>query len=70
MKIELCFILVDLQVDAQNSYLFAYNTFIKILHMFRTIPCSSSGGLLRNGIRAALLPPRSEGETRDYYCSC
>jgi hypothetical protein len=27
--------LVDLQLDAQNSYLFAYNTFIKILYMFR-----------------------------------
>jgi hypothetical protein len=26
--------LVDLQLDAQNSYLFTYNTFIKILYMF------------------------------------
>jgi len=25
--------LVDLQLDAQNSYLFTYNTFIKILYM-------------------------------------
>jgi len=42
--------LVDLQIDAQNSYLFIYNTFIKILYMFRTLPCSSSGGLSRNRI--------------------
>jgi hypothetical protein len=27
--------LVDLQLDAQNSCLFTYNTFIKILYMFR-----------------------------------
>ena len=27
--------LVDLQLDAQNSYLFTYNTLIKILYMFR-----------------------------------
>ena len=26
--------LVDLQLDAQNSCLFTYNTFIKILYMF------------------------------------
>ena len=42
--------LVDLQLDAQNSYLFTYNTFIKILYMFRALPCSSSGGLHRNCI--------------------
>jgi hypothetical protein len=42
--------LVDLQLDAQNSYLFTYNTFIKILHMFRALPCSYSGGLRRNCI--------------------
>jgi hypothetical protein len=40
--------LADLQIDAQNSYLFIYNTFIKILYMFRALPCSSSGGLRRN----------------------
>ena len=40
--------LVDFQLDAQNSYLFVYNTFIKILYMFRALPCSSSGGLRRN----------------------
>jgi hypothetical protein len=40
--------LVDLQLDAQNSYLFTYNTFIKILYIFRSLPCSSSGGLRRN----------------------
>ena len=45
--------LVDLQLDAQNSYLFIYNTFIKILYMFRAIPCSSSGGLRRNCMYAA-----------------
>ena len=41
--------LVDLQLDAQ-SYLFIYNTFIKILYMFRALPCSSSAGLRRNCI--------------------
>jgi hypothetical protein len=35
---------VDLQLDAQNSYLFTYNTFIEILYMFRALPCSYSGG--------------------------
>ena len=40
--------LVDFQLDAQNSYLFTYNTLIKILYMFRALPCSSSGGLRRN----------------------
>ena len=45
--------LVDLQLDAQKSYLFTYNTFIKILYMFRVLPCSSSGGLRRNCICAA-----------------
>jgi len=45
--------LVDLQLDAQNSYLFTYNTFIKILYMFRALPCSSLGGLHRNCIHAA-----------------
>ena len=45
--------LVDLQLDTQNSYLFTYNTFVKILYMFRALPCSSSGGLRRNCIYAA-----------------
>jgi len=45
--------LVDFQLDAQNSYLFTYNTFIKILYMFRALPCSSSGGLRRNYIYVA-----------------
>jgi hypothetical protein len=40
--------LVDFQIDAQNSYLFTYNTVITILYMFRALPCSSSGGLLPN----------------------
>ena len=44
---------VKLKLDAQNSYLFIYNTFIKTLYMFRALPCSSSGGLRRNCIYAA-----------------
>ena len=40
--------LVDLQLDAQNYYLFTYNTFIKILYVFRALSCSSSGGPRRN----------------------
>jgi hypothetical protein len=44
--------LVDLQLDAQNSYSFTYDTFIKILYMLRALPCSSSG-LRRNCIYAA-----------------
>ena len=43
--------LVDLQLDAQNSCLFTYNTVIKIPCMFRALPCSSSGGLRRNCIQ-------------------
>jgi hypothetical protein len=45
--------LVDFQLDAQNSCLFTYNTFIKILYMFRALPCLSSGGLRRNCVYAA-----------------
>ena len=45
--------LVYFQLDAQNFYLFTYNTFIKILYMFRALPCSTSGGLRRNCIYAA-----------------
>jgi hypothetical protein len=45
--------LVDLQLDAQNSYLFTYNTFIKILYMFQALICSSSGGPRHNCIYAA-----------------
>jgi hypothetical protein len=45
--------LVDLQLDAQNSYLLTYNTFIKILYMFRALPCLSSGGPRRNCMYAA-----------------
>ena len=44
---------VDLQLDPQNSYLFTYNIFIKILYMLRALPCSSSGGLRHNCICAA-----------------
>jgi hypothetical protein len=43
----------DLQIDAKNSYLFTYNTFIKSLYMFRALHCSSSGGLRRNCVYAA-----------------
>jgi len=46
--------LVDFQLDAQNSYLFTYSTFIKILYMFRGLPCSSSGSLRRNCIYLAI----------------
>ena len=45
--------LVDFQLDVQNSYLFVYNTFIKILYIFRALLCSSSGSLRRNCIYAA-----------------
>ena len=45
--------MVDLQLDAQNSCLFTYNTIIKIFYMFRALPCSSSEGLRRNCIYAA-----------------
>jgi hypothetical protein len=45
--------LVDLQLDTKNSYLLTFNTFIKILYMFRALPYSSSGGLRRNCIYAA-----------------
>ena len=45
--------MADLQLDAQNSCLLTYNTFIKTLYMFRALPCSSSGGLRRNCIYAA-----------------
>ena len=44
--------LVDLQRDPQNSYLFTYNTFIKILYIFRELLWPSSGGPLRNRIHA------------------
>ena len=44
--------LINLQIDAQNSYLFTYNTFIKILYIFRASSCSSSGGLRSNCIYA------------------
>jgi hypothetical protein len=44
--------LVDFQPDAQDSYLFTYNTVIKILYMFRALPCLSSGGLRRSCIYA------------------
>ena len=45
--------LIDFQLDAQNSYLFIYHTFIKIFYMFRALDCSFSGVLRRNYIYAA-----------------
>ena len=45
--------LIDFQLDAQNSYLFIYNTFIEILYMFRALPCSSSGGPRRSFLTGA-----------------
>ena len=45
--------LVDFQLDVHISYLFTYNTFIKILYMFPALPCSSSGGLRRNWLYGA-----------------
>ena len=53
LTVHLSITLVDLQLDEQNPYLFVYNTFIKILYMFRALPCSSSGGMRRNCIYAA-----------------
>jgi hypothetical protein len=47
---------VDLQLDAQNSYLFTYNTFIKFLYMFRALPCSFSGGVRHNCIYKYVSP--------------
>ena len=48
-----CLTLIDFQLDAQSSYLFIYNTFIKILYMFWALPCSSSGGPRRNCVYTA-----------------
>jgi len=48
--------LFDLQLDAQHSYLYTYNAFIKIRYMFRALPCSSLGVLRRNCIYAVTIP--------------
>jgi hypothetical protein len=45
--------LVDIQLDAPNSYLFIHNIFIKIFYMFRPLTCSSAGGLRCKCIYAA-----------------
>jgi len=45
--------LVNFQLDEKIFIYFVYNTFIKILYMFRALPCSSSEGLGRNCIYAA-----------------
>ena len=53
--------LVDLQLDAQNSYLVTYNIFIKILYMFRALLRSSSGGLQEAAyIQLRRRPPEDE----------
>jgi hypothetical protein len=54
-RIQIGFImtLIDFQLDAQNSYLFIYNTFIEILYMLRALPCSSSGGPRRSFLTGA-----------------
>jgi hypothetical protein len=65
--------LVDFQIDAQNSYLFIYNTYIKILYMFPALPCSSSGGLRRNciyagsGIVTLLVSSLSAGDCPEHW---
>jgi len=62
--------LVDLQLDAQNSYLFTYNTFIKILYMFRALLCSSSGGLHHNFIyMQPLVSSLSAGDCLVHRCT-
>jgi hypothetical protein len=43
----------DLQLDALNSCLFTYNTFMKLLYMFRALTMPSSGGPRRNCICVA-----------------
>jgi len=54
LKVHLSISSVNFQLDAQHSlFIYIYNTFIKILYMFRALPCSSSGGLRRNCIYAA-----------------
>jgi hypothetical protein len=38
---------VNFQLDAKNYlFIYIYNTFIKILYMFRAVRCLSSGGLI------------------------
>jgi hypothetical protein len=49
LTVHLSLNLANFQLDAQSSlfiYLFIYNTFIKILYMFRAVSCSSLGGLI------------------------
>jgi len=65
-----CITLVDFQLDAQNSYLFIYNTFIKIFYMFRALPCSSSEGLHRNCIyMQPLVSSLSAGDCLVHRCT-
>jgi hypothetical protein len=40
VNLRMILTLVDLQLDAQNPYLFTYNILIKILYMFRALPCA------------------------------
>jgi hypothetical protein len=53
IKRHMFILFFDLQLHAQNYYLFTYNIFIKVLSMFRALPCSSSGDVRRNCIHAA-----------------
>jgi len=53
LDVTLIFLWFDHQLGAQNSCLFTYNTFIKLLYMFRALLCSFSGGLRRNCIYPA-----------------
>jgi hypothetical protein len=48
--------LVDLQLDAQNSYLFTYNTFIKILYMFRALLCFFLTGAQDSHLHRVTIP--------------
>ena len=48
--------LVDLQLDAENSYLFTYNTFIKILYMFRELPCFFLTGAQDSHLQRVAIP--------------
>jgi hypothetical protein len=50
LSVHLSITLVEFQINAQNSYLFIYNTFIIVLYIFRPLPCLSSGGLCRKSI--------------------
>jgi hypothetical protein len=58
--------LVNFQLDAQNSYLFIYNTFIKILYMLQALPLSSSGGYVVIVYMQPLASSLSTGDSSVY----